>query len=87
MHNGTQEMDESRQLAWDAVDWYVRNESDREPDQEFVKQWELWCNDVRNLEKYEDVIRMRQQLLMVAAPTPASQASLVADFEREKPAG
>jgi hypothetical protein len=45
-------MGQSQQSAPDAVDWFVENEADREPDPETLGRWEMWSRDARNLEEY-----------------------------------
>lgn len=77
-------MGQSQQSAPDAVDWFVKNESDGEPDHETLGQWEMWCSDSRNLEEYEDVVQMWQQLRMMPAPSPVSRRALVEDWKAER---
>jgi hypothetical protein len=69
--------------ARDAVEWFVENESDRELDEEAVTQWEAWCAYAWNKTAYADIVHMRLQIRLLAAPTFASREDLLRDVLAE----
>jgi hypothetical protein len=69
--------------AGGAVEWFVKNTSDREWDEETVLQWEEWCTYVWNNAAYADIVHLCQQLPLVSAPTLPSREELLRDVLAE----
>ena len=67
----------------EAIEWFVKNESDHELDEETVLQWEEWCTHVWNNAAYAEVVRMCLQIPRVAAPTVVSGEELLKDVLAE----
>jgi ferric-dicitrate binding protein FerR (iron transport regulator) len=67
----------------DAVDWFVENESDPEPDPVTLRRWEAWSASPKNRADYAKIIRMREEARTLSAPPTASRQELLADIEDE----
>jgi len=67
----------------DAVDWYVQNESDHEPDRATLARWELWSNNRQHCKEYEDLVQMMRQLRLLGPPAKPVRSELIADLEKD----
>jgi len=69
--------------ARDAVEWFVENESDHEPDEGTVSQWEEWCTHAWNKAAYADIVLVRLQIRLLSVPTVACREDLLRDVLAE----
>jgi hypothetical protein len=67
----------------DAVDWFVENESDPEPDPIRLREWEAWSASLKNRADYAEIFWMRQVARTLSAPPTASRQELLADIKDE----
>jgi transmembrane sensor len=67
----------------DAVDWFVENESDPEPDPMTLRRWETWSASLKNRADYAEIIWMREEARTLSAPPTASRQELQADIADE----
>jgi hypothetical protein len=67
----------------DAVDWFVENESDPEPDPIRLREWETWSASLKNRADYAEIILMREEARTLSAPPTASRQELLADITDE----
>ena len=79
-HEGT---GDNQVLIYDVVDWYVQNESDREPDRATLLRWQLWSNNGQHCKEYEDLVQMMQQLRLLGPPSQPARGELIADLEKD----
>jgi hypothetical protein len=82
MSEGTGEA-KSGQSPRDAVDWFVENESDREPDPMRLREWEAWSASPQNRADYAEIIWMREEARTLSVPPTASRQELLADIADE----
>jgi ferric-dicitrate binding protein FerR (iron transport regulator) len=79
MGNTKAEMRRGRIPARDAAEWFVENESEHELDEATVLQWQEWCTDPRNEEKYARILEIRRHISMLPAPSSESREELLTD--------
>ena len=77
-------LDEVSSRVRQAIEWFIDNGSDREPDSETLLQWERWCNDPENCVAYGEVVDLHLQALSGVAPDVPSPEALVADVKGER---
>jgi hypothetical protein len=65
--------------ARDAAEWFVENEADHELDEATVLEWEKWCSDPGNRERYARILEIRRQISMLPAPAPGSREEVLMD--------
>jgi ferric-dicitrate binding protein FerR (iron transport regulator) len=73
----------SRQLPCDAIDWWVENTADQEPDQEQRSRWKAWSSSRRNQEEYAAVVRLLREIRRLPPPVPAQRHELLEDAAAE----
>jgi hypothetical protein len=63
-----------------AVDWFVENSGDREPNITTLLRWERWCSNRMNCAEYVNVVEMSRKVLpLVPSPCLPSQSALLED--------
>jgi hypothetical protein len=67
-----------------AVEWFIENGSDREPDSKTLLRWESWCDDPENCVAYREVVDLHLQALSGVAPDVPSREALLADVKGER---
>ena len=82
MNEGTGEA-KGGQSPRDAADWFVENESDREPDPIRLREWEEWPACPKNRADYVEIIWIRELARTLPAPPTASRQELLADIADE----
>jgi ferric-dicitrate binding protein FerR (iron transport regulator) len=76
--------DEGLSRVRQAIEWFVENGSDREPNSKTLLRWESWCDDPENLEVYREVADLQLLALSVAPPDLPSREALLADVKGER---
>ena len=64
-----------------AIEWFVNNGSDREPDSKTLLRWESWCDDPRNCDAYREVVDLHLVALSGVPPAAPSREALLADVK------
>jgi hypothetical protein len=67
----------------DAVDWFVENQSDPEPDPMRLREWGAWCASFKNRADYAEIIWIREDARTLPAPPTASRQELLLDIADE----
>jgi hypothetical protein len=63
-----------------AVDWFVENTADREPNLTTLLRWERWCSNRMNCAEYVNIVEMSRQVLpLLPPPGRPSQGALLED--------
>ena len=75
--------DEGSPRVRQAIEWFIENGSDREPDSKTLLRWESWCDDPENVQAYREVVDL--QLLASSGVPPAvpTREALLADVKGE----
>ena len=76
--------DEGSSRVRQAIEWFIENGSDREPDSKTLLRWESWCDDPENVEVYREIVDLQLLTLSGVAPALASREALLADVKRER---
>ena len=74
-----------QRAEWDAVDWFVGNTSDIEPEMTTLLQWRWWFCRPRNCADYVGVVEMQQRLRLLPPPAHPNREALVADAGADLP--
>jgi ferric-dicitrate binding protein FerR (iron transport regulator) len=64
-----------------AIEWFVENESGREPDSKALLRWQSWCDDPENRDVYREVVDLQLLALSVVPPDVPSREELLADMK------
>ena len=65
--------------GWDAIRWFVENESDRLLDEVAVLKWEDWLAQPENEAEYVRVVGMCLQMRRLSAPSTVHREILIRD--------
>jgi hypothetical protein len=65
--------------GWDAIRWFVENESDRTLDEVAVLKWEDWLAHPENEAEYIRVVEMCLQVHGLSAPSTVHGVALLRD--------
>ena len=76
--------DEASSRVRQAIEWFIDNGSDREPDSKTLLRWEIWCDDPENVDVYREVVDLQLLALSVGRPDLPSREALLADVKGER---
>ena len=75
--------DEGSSRVRQAIEWFVENGSDREPDSKTLLRWESWCDDPRNCDAYREVVDLQLVARSGVPPAAPSREALLSDVKGE----
>jgi ferric-dicitrate binding protein FerR (iron transport regulator) len=84
MDDKTRGPDEGSSRVRQAIEWFIDNGSDREPDSKTLLRWESWCDDPENLAVYREVVESQLLALSMKRPEVPSSEALRADVKGER---
>ena len=76
--------DEASSRVRQAIEWFVNNGSDREPDSKTLLRWESWCDDPENVEVYREIVDLQLLALSGERPEEPSRETLLVDVKGER---
>ena len=76
--------DEALSRVRQAIEWFVNNGSDREPDSKTLLRWESWCDDPENVEVYREIVDLQLLALSGERPEEPSPEALLADVKGKR---
>jgi hypothetical protein len=76
--------DEGSSRVRQAIEWFVNNGSDRQPNSKTLLRWESWCDDPENSDVYREVVDLQLLALSVEPPAVPSRDALLADVKGER---
>jgi ferric-dicitrate binding protein FerR (iron transport regulator) len=76
--------DEVSSRVRQAVEWFIENGSDREPDSKTLLQWERWCDEPENCVAYREVADLQMWVLSGVAPDVPGREAVLADVKGER---
>lgn len=65
--------------AHEAVDWFVENTADREPNLKTLPRWKRWCSNRLNSAEYVNIVEMSKVLPLLPPPRQPSPSAVLED--------